>query len=152
VSWASPAELLGGERGVATTLAAPGGKSMVTAVAVAISGAGTEGLAIGLRGAEQVGDLIVTTDASGAGVAVAALRARPGDAVRVTVATDPASRRRHFGVVAAGGDPQTVKQLGGPRASAEWLASSLAATGLTTLTLAPAVAGPGESTLAWEVP
>jgi hypothetical protein len=151
VSWATPAELLGAERGVATTLAAPAGKSVLTAVAVAVTGAGTDDLAIGLRGARQVGELVVTTDPSGAGVAVASIDAEPGAPVRVTVASEPASPRTHLGVIAAGADLQTVKRLG-VRDSAEWLAQSVATTGFATLTVAPTVAGPGTSTLAWEVP
>ena len=67
VSWASPAELLGAERGVATTLASPAGKGALAAVAVTMTGSGTDGLAIGLQGARQIGDLVVTTDASGPG-------------------------------------------------------------------------------------
>jgi hypothetical protein len=151
VSWANPAELLGAERGVATTLAGPLGKASIAAVAVALTGAGTDGVAIGLRGARQIGDLVVTTDASGAGVAVAALDADPGAAVRVTVATDPANPRGHVGIVAVAGDPGTVEQLG-PEAAAQWLAHSVADAGLTALTVAPTAAGPGQSTLAWEVP
>jgi hypothetical protein len=151
VSWASPAELLGAERGVATTFAAPAGRFALAAVAVAVTGSGTDGLAIGLRGARQVGELVVTTDVSGAGVAVAALDAEPGAPVRVTVATDPAGPRGHLGLLAAAGDPETVRRLGAP-AAATWLAGSIRATSLPALTVAPAVAGPGTSTLAWEVP
>jgi large repetitive protein len=151
VSWAAPAELLGAERGVATTLAGPDGGAALAAVAVAMTGSGTEGLAIGLRGAEQVGELVVTTDASGAGVAVAALDADPGAPVRVTVAADPATPRGHLGVVAAAADPGTLELLG-PEAGARWLARSVADTGLIAMTVAPTAAGPGRSTVAWEVP
>jgi hypothetical protein len=149
-SWASPAELLGAERGVATTLAAPG-EAALAAVAVAMTGSGTDGLAIGLRGASQRGDLVVTTDVSGAGVAVAALDADPGAPVRVTVATDPANPRGHLGVVAAAADRGTAERLG-PEAAAGWLADSVADAGLTAITVAPTAAGPGRSTVAWEVP
>jgi hypothetical protein len=99
VSWASPAELLGAERGVATTLAGPAGRFALAAVAVAVTGSGTDGLAIGLRGARQLGDLLVTTDVSGAGVAVGALDAEPGAPVRVTVATGPAPAAGHLSPV-----------------------------------------------------
>jgi hypothetical protein len=150
VSWATPAELLGAERGVATTLAGPDGGAALAAVAVAMTGSGTEGLAIGLRGASQVGELVVTTDASGAGVAVAALEADPGAPVRVTVATDPASPRGHLGVVAAAAYPETLERLG-PEAAARWLARSVTDAGLIAVTVAPTAAGPGRSTLAWEV-
>jgi hypothetical protein len=151
VSWASPAELLGVERGVATTLAGPPGEASLAAVAVVMTGAGTDGLAIGLRGAGQIGDLVVTTDASGAGVAVAALDADPGAPVRVTVATDPANPRGHLGVVAVAADPETVERPG-PETAAEWLASSVADASLTAITVAPTAAGPGRSIVAWEVP
>ena len=149
VSWASPAELLGAERGVATTLAGPAGKDVLIAVAVGLTGSGSAGAAVGLRGARQVGDLLVTTDASGAGVAVAALDAEPGAPVRVTVATDPALARSHVGLVAVVADPATVKRLG-PRAGAAWLAEAIAARGLDPLTAPPTVAGPGTSFVGWE--
>ena len=151
VSWSSPAELLaGGVRGVATTIAGPAGKSVLTAVAVAVTGAGVDDLTIGLRGARQVGELVVTADLSGAGVAVAAIDAEPGAPVRVTVASDPANPRAHLGVLAAGADLPTVKRLG-VRDSAHWLGTSVAATGFATLTVAPTAPGPGTSMLAWEV-
>lgn len=149
VSWASPAELLGAERGVATTLAGPSGKGVLVAVAVALTGAGTAGAAIGLSGARQVGDLLVTTDSSGAGVAIAALDADPGTPVRVTVATDPAARRSHVGLVAVVADPATLKRSG-PRAGADWLAHTIAAGGLDPLAAPPTVAGPGTSFVGWE--
>jgi hypothetical protein len=159
VCWASPAELLGGQRGIATTVAAPvaragvgpaPGKAAVTAVAVALTGAGTAGLAIGLRGAEQVGDLVLTTDPAGAGVAIAAVRAEPGVPVRMTVASDLASVRGQLGVLAAAGDSATIEQFGLP-AAAVWLAESVAA-GLPALAAPPTIAGPGRSAFVWEEP
>ena len=149
VSWASPAELLGAERGVATTLAGPPGKGVLVAVALGLTGSGTAGAAVGLRGARQVGDLLVTTDASGAGVAVAALDAEPAAPVRVTVATDPAlaratsawspsrpTRRRSSSSVRARAPP------GSPRRSPPG--------GSAPLTAPPTVAGPGTSFVGWE--
>lgn len=155
VSWATPAELLGAPegqaRGVATTLAVPPADGVLAAVAVAVPGPGTDGLAIGLRGARQVGDLLVTADVSGAGIAVAALDAEPGTPVRVTVATDPRAPRDQLGVLAVAGTPEALRE-GGPRDAAAWLARAIATRGLGPSTTAPTVPGPGRSTLAWEVP
>jgi hypothetical protein len=78
--------------------------------------------------------------------------ADPGAPVRVSVATDPAlPPRGQLGVLAAAGDAQTVKQFG-PPAAASWLADAIAARGRAAAASPPLTAGPGSSTLVWEVP
>jgi hypothetical protein len=54
-------------------------------------------------------------------------------------------------VVAAAADPGTLERLG-REAGARWLARSVADAGLIAMTVAPTAAGPGRSTVAWEVP
>lgn len=152
-AWAAPAELLGRERGTATTLARPGGRHDVhAAVAVAVSGSTTDGLVVGLDGAAQAGTPLVTTDSSGAGVLVIALAgAGRRSPVTVTVASDPDSAPCDvLGVVAAAADAGSLK-TGGPDAVAARLASAIAGAGLASIVAPPTAPGPATSTIAWEL-
>ena len=153
-AWVVPAELLGRERGTATTIAAPAkgdDHDELVAVAVAVGGNGTEGLAIGIDGARQAGDTLVTADATGAGVLVIALEgAGPDRPVTITVAADPDVKPRDvLGIVAAcgrskGTSPERVD-------AAAWLAAVVAGADVAGLAPPPTAPGPGTSTIAWEV-
>ena len=153
-AWAVPAELLGRERATATTLAAPaaGEPDTLAALAIALSGHGTDGVAVGLDGARQIGSPLVTTTASGAGVLVVALDgAERGGPVTVTVAADPGAPRRDLlGLVAAAGSAGTLKQAGSATAAA-WLAGALAGADLAAVVPPPTAPGPDTSMISWEV-
>ena len=156
-AWASPAELLGSERAVVTTLAAPARVGdpdplVIAAVAVGVTGPDASGLAIGLEGARQSGSAYVTTDAGGASVLVVALTDLDATGVvRVTVAADPQVATRDLvGVVAVAGRSRAI-QAGGVAAAAGWLAEAVSSSGLARLVDPPTVPGPRVSTLAWEV-
>ena len=149
-AWAAPTELLGRERGTATTFAGSAAGALA-AVAVVISGEGTDGLAIGLDGAQRAGDPIVTTDAAGAGVLVIGLEgAKPARPVTVTVAADPDTQPRDLlGVVVAAGDAAASKAAG-PATAAAWLAAAVAGADLAALVAPPTAPGPARSSIAWE--
>jgi hypothetical protein len=153
-AWVAPAELLGRERGTVTTLAAPDSDrhQVLAAIAVVIGGRGTEGLVVGLDGADQAGAPLVSADAAGASVLVVGLAgARRRSPLTVTVASDPdAAPRDVVGLVAVAGDPRALK-TDGPAAAA-WLASALAGADLASIVPPPTSPGPAGSTIAWEVP
>ncbi len=154
-SWTSAAQLMGAERAVVTTFAAPtaaGHGAALAAVAIAVTGTDATGLAIGLDGAHQDGAAHVTTDAAGASVLVVplAVTAETGT-VRVTVAADPLVAARDLvAVVGVAASPALLKQSGAGQA-AGWLAAAAASTGVARLVDPPTVPGPNVSTIAWEV-
>lgn len=153
-AWVAPAELLGRERGTVTTLAGPDSDrhQVLAAIAVVIGGTGTEGLVVGLDGADQAGAPLVSADAAGASVLVVGLGGtRRRSPVTVTVASDPdAAPRDVLGLVAVSGDPRALKTSG--PAAAAWLASAVAGADLASLVPPPTSPGPAGSTIAWEVP
>ena len=94
---------------------------------------------------------MVTTDAREPGSRWPRSTLIPAAPVRVTVATDPASPRLTSGWLGVAADAETVKRLG-PEAGGALARALDRRCGLTALTVAPTAAGPGQSTLAWEVP
>jgi hypothetical protein len=143
--WSSPAELLsGGTTTTTTTFAAVADGRVIHAIAVGITGSGTDGVSIGLEGAVNVGPNIVTTDAQGASVVIIGIEATPAEALMVNVSVSD-SGRRITGVFAAdsGDADDTVESV------AAWFAGAIAEGGLSALTPPPTVPGSGQSIIRW---
>lgn len=142
--WSSPAELLSGGTTTTTTFAAVADGRIIHAIAVGITGSGTDGVSIGLEGAVNVGPNIVTTDAQGASVVIIGIEATPAEALMVNVSVSDCGRRITGVFAADSGDADdTVESV------AAWFAGAIAEGGLSALTPPPTVPGSGQSIIRW---
>ncbi len=142
--WSSPAELLSTGATATTTFAAVDDGRTIRAIAVGITGSGTDGVSIGLEGAVNVGPNIVTTDAQGASVVIIGIEATPAEQLAVNVSVSDQNRRITGVFAADSGDPDDSEE-----SVAAWLADAIAGGGLSALTPPPTVPGSGQSIIRW---
>lgn len=145
VAWTTPAALTRDLAPTSTTFRPAGPGRTVQAVAVGVTGTGSDGVAVGLENAEPIGAPQVTTDSDGASVVTMAVRATGTGPVIVNAAVDGA--RDVTGVFAA-----STPEDDDPAETARLLAKAVAARGLTALDRPVAAAGPAVTRLRWSTP
>ena len=145
VAWTTPSAVTADRAPTCTTFSPAGEGRAVQAIAVGVTGSGSDGVAIGLENGEPLGDPLVTTDADGASVVVVAVRASGEGPLVVNAAIEEG--RDVTGVVAAADSADAE-----PAATADLLVKAVAARGLEDLDLPVSTAAPALTRIRWSQP
>jgi len=142
LAWSTPSVLTGDTLPTTTRFSPAGEGRELLAVAVGLTGTGLDGVAVTFEGADPVGEPAVTTDVSGASVAIVAL-ARSDPAAPLLVHAAAERDRDVTGVTAVTGP------AGRANDAAAWLAAAVAAEGFDGLAQPVSAAGIGQTRIRW---
>ncbi|MGM7669051.1 DUF6603 domain-containing protein [Microbacterium sp. A93] len=144
-SWTTPSAVTADLAPTTTTLRAPAADRAIAAIAVGVTGSGSDGVAVGLENAEPLGAPLVTVDTDGTSVLVFAIRQSGPGVVVVNASVEDG--RDVTGVFAASAPLVGVQS--DPEVAARWLANAIGARGLAGLDRPVAASGAGTTRIRW---